>query len=151
MGDKEHWKKLLIQSTLHIVNTICSSILFTIWRGSLHRETIPMNLHWSVSPKLFTIWRRSLYRVLTIWRIDWTFSNYNSKSQIFFFSNLSTALLTGASSVLSCDVSLSSSAISVLHMNIMSVLDIPSDLSSPTLGVCLELSSSVLQVSESIN
>ena len=34
----------LIQSTLHIVNIICSSILFTIWRGSLYRETDFMNL-----------------------------------------------------------------------------------------------------------
>ena len=34
-----------IQSTLHIVNTICSSILFILWRGSLYIETISMNLH----------------------------------------------------------------------------------------------------------
>ena len=61
---------LITQSTLHIVNTFCSSILFTIYRDLLYRETIPTNLHWSVSPKLFTIWRCSLYKVLTIWRVD---------------------------------------------------------------------------------
>ena len=57
-------------NSLYIVNTICSSILFTIWRGSLYGETIPMNLHWSVSPKLFTIWRcyikYSLYGEFTV-------------------------------------------------------------------------------------
>ena len=37
----------IVQSTLHIVNTVCNRILFTIWRGSL-------------------------YRVLTIWRVDCT-------------------------------------------------------------------------------
>ena len=62
--------KNFIQSTLHIVNTICSSILFTIYRDSLYGETIPINFHWSVSPKMFTIWRCSLYRILTIWRVD---------------------------------------------------------------------------------
>ena len=60
----------VLQSTLHIVNTICSSILFPIWRGSLYRETIPMNLNWSVSSRFFIIWRCSLYEVLTIWRVD---------------------------------------------------------------------------------
>ena len=33
------YSQISIQSTLHIVNTICSGQMFTIWRGSLYRET----------------------------------------------------------------------------------------------------------------
>ena len=80
-----------LQSTLDIVNTICSSILFTISRGSLYWETNFNNFMWkvkiSVLQKMFTISRCSLYQVFTISRVDCT----GCERKFEFFSLLSSS------------------------------------------------------------